>query len=393
MKVFDQADVCIIGGGIVGTSLAYNLVKRKKDVILIEKEFLASGASGSTFALIGFQWFKYDTGVPLLFLEYCKESYEIYKGLTKELGSDFEYRITGSIVTIETEDELEQRAELVDSLKKNGIEISLLNQKETFEKEPLVNPNNLGSTFCPLEGEINPFKMVTCATGRARELGARLYTHTKAKGIDVQNGHVKGLFTDRGKIVTDCIVNASGSCGAEIGMMVGLEIPLKMQKGQVLVTESIPPLITRQVHNIKRITVKKGELPIPVSTEIVQIPSGNVFLGGTREDLLFYETKNTPDGINTVAKKAIHLIPRLKDVRIIRAFAGVRHIPLDGYPILGESEAVRGFFNAILHAGVVLAPIVGQITSDLITKGRAQLPIESYVLSRFQSGANRQVME
>jgi sarcosine oxidase subunit beta len=392
MRMLDQADVCIIGGGLVGANLAYDLVRKRKQVILIEREFLASGASGSTFALIGFQWFKYDTGMPVVFIEYCKESYKLYKSLTKELDGDFEYRITGSIVTIETTDELEQRTEIVDALRKNGLEIWLLDKAETLKKEPSVNPGMLGSTFCPLEGEINPFRLVTYTIRRANDLGARIYTHTKVEAIDLQNGQVKGLFTDRGRVKADCIINASGSSGADIGRMAGLEIPLKMQKGQVLVTESMPPLITRQVHTIKKVSVKKGELPIPVSTEIVQKPSGNLFLGGTREDLPSYETKNTPDGIKTVAKKAIHLIPGLRDVRIIRAFAGVRHIPLDGYPILGEAEAVRGFFNAILHAGIMLAPIVGQITSDLITRGKSQLPIESYLLSRFQSDADRQAM-
>lgn len=386
MKILDQADVCIIGGGLVGTNIAYNLSKEKKKVILIEKDVLAAGASGSTFGLLGFQWFKYDTGMPLLFLEYLKETFELYKGLTKEIGDDFEYRITGSVVTIETEEELAQRKQLADLFEENGLELDLLSKTETLKKEPLVNPNILGSTFCPYEGEINPFKLIHASIQKARQHGAKIYTHTKTEGFDLQNGQIKGVLTDKGKIVTDCVVNASGSGGAAIAGMVGLELPLKMQKGQVLVTESMPPLITVQVHHIGKLKAAKGELPVPVSTEIVQKPSGNLFLGGTREDLPLYETKNTPDGINTVAAKATHLIPKLKDLQIIRTFAGVRHIPLDGYPVLGESARVKGFFNAILHAAVMLNPVVGRLTTDLIAKGKSTLPIDDYRITRFEKG-------
>lgn len=149
MKILDDADVCIIGGGLVGSNIAYRLSKEKKKVILLEKKFLTAGASGSTFGLIGFQWFKYDTGMPPLFLDYLRETYEMYKGLTQEIGSDFEYKIEGSIVVIETEAELKQREELVRLFEKNDLDIFLLNKEETLRKEPFVNPHILGSTFCP----------------------------------------------------------------------------------------------------------------------------------------------------------------------------------------------------------------------------------------------------
>ena len=387
MKILDEGDVCIIGGGLVGSTIAYQLSRERKRVILLEKDFPAAGASGSTFGLIGFQWFKYDTEMPVLFIDYLKESYDLYKGMTQEIGKDFEYRVTGSLVTIETEEELEQRKKLVDFFEKQGLEIMLLNKGETLKLEPLVNPNILGSTFCPYEGEINPFKLVYYTLMRAGEYGTQIHLPVKIEGIDCQNGRIKGVFTDKGKLRTECIVNASGSGGEAIAKMVGLKIPLKMQKGQILVTEPIPPIITRQVHHLKKLKMPKGELPVPESTEIVQKANGNLFLGGTREDLPFYETKNTLQGIHTVARKAIHLIPSIKEVQIIRSFAGVRHIPVDSYPVLGESKRVKGFFNAILHAAVMMTPIVGQVISDLIIKGRSKLPIGEFSIERFQEGA------
>jgi sarcosine oxidase subunit beta len=388
MRILDDADVCIIGGGLVGSNIAYRLSKENKKVILLEKKFLTAGASGATFGLIGFQWFKYDTGMPPLFLDYLKETYEMYKGLTQEIGSDFEYTIEGSIVAIETEAELKQREELVRLFEKNDLDIFLLNKEETLRKEPFVNPHILGSTYCPYEGQINPFKLIYHSIRKAKEHGAKVYAPIKVEGFDLQNGHIRGVFTDQGKIITDSVVNASGSGGASIAKLVGLELPIKMQRGQVLVTEPIPPIITRQVHHIAKLELTPGELPVPVSTEIVQRPSGNLFLGGTRDDLSQYDTGTTTDGINTVATKAVHLIPALENVQVIRSFAGVRHIPLDGYPVLGESEKVEGFFNAILHAAVMLTPVVGQITTDLITKGRSTLPIDDYRLSRYEKEVN-----
>jgi len=381
-KVLDQADVCVIGGGLVGANLVYNLSKEGKKVVLIEKGSLASGASGSTFGLLGFQWFKYDTGMPQLFIEYLKETFHLYKQLVEELG-DFEYRINGSIVVVENEKELEQRKELVNLFQKNGLELRFLDRRETLQREPFVNPEILGATYCPYEGEINPFKLIYYCTADAQARGAKIYPYTPVEGFDLSTGGIKGVITEKGKIITDCVVNAAGSGGVSVAKMAGLDLPLKMHKGQVLVTEAVPPLIDLQVHHIGNLTLAQGELPVPVSTEIVQRPSGNLFLGGTREDLSCYETKNTIDGLHTVAEKAVLLIPKLRDVQIIRAFAGVRHIPLDGYPVLGESEKVKGFFNAILHAAVMLNPVVGRITADLITKGRSKLPIDDYRLSRF----------
>ena len=110
-------------------------------------------------------------------------------------------------------------------------------------------------------------------------------------------------------------------------------------------------------------------------------------IGGTRED---HQAKlvNTYDGLLSIARRAVELVPAVKDTHIIRAYSGVRHIPDDGFPVLGFVDDVPGYVNAVMHVGVTLSPITGKLISELISDGKTSYDISDFYLSRFKEKAN-----
>lgn len=379
-----KADVVVVGGGVIGSSILYHLAKRKIQAVLLEKGELISGASGACDGLIFLQSKK-----PGPHLRLAQEGTKRFSNLKHELHFEIEYRNSGGMIVIENDHELKVIERFVAKQRKIGLDISLLDIDQAREKEPSLSEKIFGSTFSPSDGKVNPLLLTHAFIRSAKKLGARVFTENEVTGIVLESHQVRSVKTGKGEIETTTIVNAAGAYAPEIGKLVHLDIPIKPRRGQLLVTEPMPPVLNRGVLSAKYIAAKFD--PALAETEgegisIDQTSSGNFLLGSTRE-FVGFDTQTTHQAMTNIATQAMHIIPQLKDTHIIRAFAGLRPYTPDGMPILGNVDGVEGFIVAAGHEGdgVALSPITGEVIAELIDTNTTPISLNEFRLERFNS--------
>jgi glycine/D-amino acid oxidase-like deaminating enzyme len=379
-----KADVVIIGGGVIGSSVAYHLSKRKMLVLVLEKKGLVSGTSSACDGLIYLQSKK-----PGPHLKLAMESRKRFDSLEEELGTDIEFRSRGGMIVVETQEELEAMRLFLEEQKETGLEVTLLGTREARELEPSLSEGVLGCTYSPLDGQVNPIALGLAFLQGAKAKGAKICPFTGVTGFSRKNHHLVGVKTNRGNVDTRVVVNAAGVHASEIGKMIDVEIPIRPRRGQILVTEALPPLLTRGLLSAKYLAVKynpflDGNRELGISIE--QTKSGGFLLGSTRE-FVGFDRRTTWNAMKRIAFQTSRIIPALRDLRVIRTFSGLRPSTPDGLPILGPVHSVEGLFMAAGHEGdgIALSPITGQILAEWIAEGRPSIDVSDFSLERFST--------
>lgn len=377
----DNADVIVIGGGVIGASIAYHVAKRKVSVVLLEKGDLASGSSGACGGTIFLQ-----TKNPGTHLELALESSKRFVHLEHELGFGFEYQRNGGMIVIEREEELRALKQFVEKQNKTGLDVSLLDPKQARELEPSLSDKILGATFSPLDAQVNPIFLTFAFIKAAQDLGAKILAHTRVTGFHRTSNRIESVKTDKGEIQTGTVVNAGGVYAAEIGALLDLAIPIKPRRGQLVVTEAIGPTISRCMLSAQYIAAKFNPSLAQKGGGVSIEPTarGNFILGSTRE-FVGFDKSVTLAGIFHIAKQVSRIIPCLNTLNFIRVFAGLRPCTPDGLPILGTIKGLDDLVMAAGHEGdgIALAPITGEIIADLLVDNRTSYPLEEYKLERF----------
>ena len=212
--------------------------------------------------------------------------------------------------------------------------------------------------------------MVACAAA-AREYGAVLTTFTEVQGIETAGEKILSVQTTAGRIKTDTIINAAGVWAPFIAQMVGLELPVAPLKGELLVTERRPPQMTGTLIAAKYLKSKSsleggrsgGPPQRSVGITLVQVAHGNFIVGSTREQAAD-DRRSTYGGVHELVRQLLDLTPCLADVHLLRAYAGLRPITPDGYPIIGRAPQLPGFILASGFGGDGLA--MSAISAEMI---------------------------
>jgi len=386
MKKNNNPDVVIIGGGLIGASVAYYLSKEGLSVVLLEKNRLASGSSG---ACSGKVWL--GTKKEGLHLRLALMSLKLLKGLLQEMSYTVECDRGGEMLLIEKEQDLQFMENFVENQTQAGVDICILTKEETLEMQPALAPNSIvDATFSPLWITINPMDLLFGMMEEAKKLGADIRRDTTVAEIGVSSSCVKSVRTNQGEIYTGCIVNAAGVHAPQIGKMLGLEIPIVPLRGQILITEAVEPLVRVATTEGRYLIVKRDPEMLEKTTTlgitlgISQTPRGNIHIGASKE-FVGYNTETIPEAMAVLAQRAIAFFPKLSGVNVIRSFAGLRPYTPDGVPILGRVQGIEGFLMAAGHGGdgVALAPITGKLVAEIITKREPSISIDKFTLDRF----------
>jgi glycine/D-amino acid oxidase-like deaminating enzyme len=389
-KMKKTADIVIIGGGVIGTSIAYFLSKCGEEVVLLEKNDLASGSSGACDIDIILQ-----SKNPGIHLKLAMASADLYKNLPKQLGFDIEYENTGGMILIEDEEQLKVMKDFVKKQREIGLKVELLDLKEASKLQKGLASHLVGATYSPQDAHVNPMKLCLGFAYAAKRHGAEIMLNTEVVDIKTENGKVRSVTTNRGEIDTGMIINAAGVYAPMIGEMAGISVPIKPRRGQIVITEPAPKLVMGDVLCAKYIVAKYNpllsegsddpETKLGVGLSLSQTQNGNILIGGCRE-FVGYNRSTTHEALKTILRHAVRLVPALKDIHMIRNFAGLRPYTPDGLPILGSVDSIEGFIMAAGHEGdgIALSPITGKIISDLIIDGKTFMDVSDLKLERFK---------
>ena len=356
------ADVVVVGGGIRGLCITYYLARAGVDVTLVEKGFLGSGASTANEGLVNVSQKR-----PAHYTLFSLLSGDMYPEFVGELGEDVEYQRDGYLRVAETESDVEDLIERAQTQSRvPGVKVEILDTRRAMALEPALSPRIAAASFCAQDGNLEPLKLVRAVGRAALRAGARILHHRQVTGIRLDGGRVTGVVTHGGDIAADVVVDAAGIFVPDVARMVGIDVPILPQRGQMFQLEAMPPLLHRPIQAFR------------------QLRSGTTMIGTTNEFVGHDRGVTFEAGVSNLAR-AQRIVPALAHARVIRGWAGLRPMPPDGLPIYDAVPQVPGFFVAVGHSGITLAPITGQVFLDLITKGRTDLPIGPYSLSRFTS--------
>lgn len=369
------ADVVVIGGGVIGCSIAYNLAKRGcKNVVLLEKNYLASGSTGRCGAGVRAQW-----GTEMN-LRMALSSVHMFESMNEELeyDDDIEFNQGGYLLLAYTEEGWSQFQKNVQLQRKFGLKVDLCTPDQARQIVPHLNTEDLvGATFCPTDGHCNPFKVTDAYAKAARRLGVEIVTRTAVTGIKVEGDRIVGVETDRGFISTPTVVNAAGGYAQDIASMAGVQIPNRSERHQILITEPVEHMQNPMVMSFHH------------GLYAQQTPHGSFIMGlGDPNEPASYDINSTWQFLQEMAEKITWLLPPLKNIRVVRQWAGLYNMTPDRTPIIGPAPSMLGFHMAVGFSGhgFMLAPITGVLLAEEILGLPLSLPINQMDLGRFERG-------
>jgi len=380
----ETVDTLVIGGGVMGASVAYWLAREGIETMVVERDDMTLQASSANAGSLHVQMLSYDYGIngppagnrAVDTLPLGPASVALWREIEKDVDRDLELKVSGGLMIAETEQDVALLKGKVELERRHGVEAHVVDADELRRLEPAIGESAIAAEWCPGEGKINPLRATYATIDRAKALGARFRRGSDVQAIELlqgPQGRSWKVTTSRGEIRASCIVNAAGPWAAEIATMVGVTIPVRGAPLQMIVTEPTQPTLTRVVAHVSRhLTLK-------------QMVSGAFMIGGgwtaglDEKEKLSRALRGSVEGNLWVATR---VVPALADLHAIRIWAGM-NVNIDRAPILGEVPSLPGFYNCVSSAGYTLAPVLGRLTAELIAGKSTSLPVAPYLLSRF----------
>ncbi|MCX2824803.1 glycine oxidase [Bacillus pseudomycoides] len=382
-----HCDVLILGGGIIGCSIAYYTSKYGRDVTIIDKGEFVSGTSsrcdGNILAIDKDPGF--DSQMSLV-------SQKLVTELSEELEHSFEYRAPGSILVCESEEEMEAAQKWVNRQKEAGLPFRMLDRQDIREESPFFADDLLGGLECATDSTVNPYLLAFSLLAEAEKLGAKSFKHTEVKEM---RRAIDGSFiveTTNGTFTAKQIVNAAGVWAPKIGEMLDLSIPIEPRKGHIIVASRQQHVGSRKVMEFGYLISKfGGKRKVDVLTEkygvalVFEPTESQNFLIGSSREFVGFHTRINNEVIKCIANRAIRFYPKMADMMVIRSYAGLRPWTEDHLPIISRVEHIPNYYIAAGHEGdgISLAAVTGKVIEELLNERETSIPIEPLRLNRF----------
>ena len=386
----DKADVVVVGGGLIGTSIAYRLAQRCLRVVLLDRGGIAAGTSGACDQAILLQSKK-----PGRHLELAKASARLFKTLEAELGERIEYERHGGMIVIETEEQLRVMSGFVQKQKEAGLPVNLIAASEAHRRQPGLAPHIVGATWCDEDAQVNPLLLTFAFARAAKRSGADLRLGVTVTSLLTNGPRVIGVDTDQGPIMASWVVLATGPQTSQLAGAIGCDLPIRPRRGQLIITEPLAPFICGDLNCARYIASKLDPtlaanstdpgVKLGVGLSLGQTASGNLLIGGSRE-FVGFDRSTTLEAVRAILQHALRIMPALAGVRAIRTMAGLRPFTPDSLPIIGLDHEHPGLVIAAGHEGdgIALSPITGVMVADLLTDGPAVELARGLGLERFR---------
>jgi sarcosine oxidase subunit beta len=375
------ANVVIIGGGIVGSSIAWHLTEAGcKDVLVLERE--SSQGKGSTGKSMGGVRAQFSTAINIQMSLY---SIPFYARFEEQLGHPSGYRDQGYLFVATKEAHLAYLRTNFERQKALGLKtVQLLRAEEIAKMLPQLRADDImGGSFCSTDGFVDPYSVMSGFMARATEQGATLWKKTEVTGIKRDHTGVSGVDTTRGHVSTRIVVNAAGAWAAQVAGFAGLELPVDPLRRMLVPSEPFDQF------------PHTSPMVIDMSNGFHFRPEGRGFLMAWNdpEETPGYKMDFEPSFVEKILTRAANRVPVFENLAVNpkRAWAGLYEMTPDHHSILGPAPGIAGLFfaNGFSGHGVMHAPATGRILSDLILTGRTTVVEDSSILAadRFAKGS------
>jgi len=371
-----SADVVIIGGGVVGCSLAYHLALRGlRDVLVVERDAVGSGTTSKAAGGIRAQ-FSTETEI-----RFSLESIAVFERFVEEFGLDPGYRKIGYLFLISDRDDLAGFQERMALQRRLGVDVRLISPEDARALVPALHVDDLiGAVWGPQDGMAGPAEVTAGYARRARELGARIEEGVDVTAVVVEHGRVTGVRTAQGDVGTRIVINAAGPTAARVAKLAGVGIPVLPRRRHIFYTEPFPEI--------------PG--PVPLTTD-----RASGFYFRKEMDQLLLSPGDVEDigadlavpvdwsRVEETVEKALHRLPIVEKARVAGGWAGLRPLTPDDHAIIGWAPGVEGFFLAVGFGGHGFqhSPATGRHVAEWLVEGKPSLDLSLFDPARFARGA------
>jgi glycine/D-amino acid oxidase-like deaminating enzyme len=366
------ADVVVVGGGLVGSAVAWGLAEIGTSVLVLDEGDVAFRASRGNFGLV---WVQGKGATMPAYADWTRASADRWPAFAErlgdELGRDVGYRKPGGLHLCLSETDLEARSALIHRMHNSpgagGDDCRMICAEEVRELLPDAGPDVLGASYCAHDGHTSPLLLLRALHEGIVRRGGRILPEHPVAHLTPERG---GFAIEAGGRRFSCgkVVLAAGLANRWLGPMVGLDVPVAPQKGQILVTSRLAP---------------RFDVP---TTHVRQTAEGHLMLGDSKEDAGFDVSSSVPV-MGEIASRATRAFPFLKDVEVVRAWGALRIMTPDGHPVYDESPACPGAFAVSCHSGVTLAAQHALALAPLVARGGFADALAPFTARRFAHAA------
>jgi sarcosine oxidase subunit beta len=372
------ADAVIIGGGVNGLTTARELAAEGlKNIVILEKNYIGSGSTGRCGGGIRQQWTTEEN------IRLAQESVELYENMSADLGYQVFFRQGGYLMITESEDDLPALRDAVVLQNRCDVPTEFLQPEDCLKIVPDLDISNLkGATFCPKDGTAYPFAVVWGYARACHRAGVKTFIRTRVTGITADDGSIRKVHTDRGDIATDRLINCAGPWARSMAAMVGVQLPNKQERHEIMVSESLKPFLDPMVISITNGIYFSQSLRGEIVGGI-----GDPAEPGL-EDPAQFDTRSQLRFAVRFAKALVRHYPRAAQVRMMRQWAGMYDVTPDHRPILGGVPGLEGYYHICGFSGhgFMLGPVTGRRMARHIATGEPDDIITSLSLDRFAKG-------
>jgi sarcosine oxidase subunit beta len=371
-----RAEVVVIGGGVVGTSAAFHLAEAGVDVLLLERDELASGSTSRAAGGVRAQ-FSDPVNIQL-----GLRSLEAFERFADRPGGEIDLVQHGYLFLLDNTDDVAAFQRNVAVQNELGVPSRMLDVAEACAMSPYVNPEGLlAATFAARDGHCTPEAVVAGYAAGARAHGATIRRHCTVTGIDVVDGAITGVHTDAGTVGTGTVICAAGAWSARVGELAGVALPVRPLRRQVVVSEPVADL--------------PPELPFTIDfgTSFYFHDEGPGLLMGMSdsEQGFGFDTSRSAEWLGRFAEVVARRAPALSEVGIAHGWAGLYEMTPDHNAVVGEAASVSRFLYATGFSGhgFLQGPAIGEVLRDLVLGHTPVVDVSALDVRRFAGLASR----
>src|SRR6266849_593313 len=369
------ASVVIIGGGVVGCSIAYNLARRgQRDVVVHERETVGSGTTSKAAGGIRAQ-FSTETEI-----RFSLESLRVLQNFTEEFGVDPGFKQIGYLFLVSDEKALRGFETRIALQRRLGVDVRVITPKDAQAIVPALHVDDLiAAVWGPQDGLAGPAEVTQGFAKRARELGAGIVEGVEVTAIDVAGGKVHGVRTTQGEIASPVVINAAGPTAARVGRLAGVTLAVFPRRRHIFFTEPFPEL----PGPVPLTTDRASGFYFRKEMEQLLLSPGDVEDVG--EDLVAHVDWGR---VEETVEQALHRLPIVEKAGVAGGWAGLRPLTPDDHAIIGWAPGIDGLFLAVGFGGHGFqhSPATGRYVAEWLLDGKPSLDLSLFDPSRFARG-------